>query len=147
MVSEVHCACCKQTEAFEDPTLGNPYSKQTSMGWRIPKGLNSDNVTQSSSIDFADFCKSWDIQHISLHYPQSNGAAERAVGTAEHILHQHVSQLALLSYRATPITATGANPCSGNAGMPNPHYTARPGEEFANMSFQSSAICWQRQKS
>lgn len=70
------------------------------MGWRIPKGLNSDNVTQSSSIDFADFCKSWDIQHISLQYPQSNGAAERAVGTAEHILHQHVSQLALLSYRA-----------------------------------------------
>ncbi len=90
------------------------------MRWRIPIELHSDNRTQSSSIEFADFCKSWDIQHItsSPHYPQSNGAVEWAFGTAKHILHQHDSQLAVLSYRATQIAATGASPCSANPGIP-----------------------------
>lgn len=52
--------------------------------WGIPRELHPDNCTQFSSIDFADFCKNWGIQHItsSPHYPQSNGAVEWAVKTA-----------------------------------------------------------------
>lgn len=78
----------------------------------IPIELHSDISTHFSSLDFADFCKSWSVQHItnSPHYPQSNRAVERAVGTAKHILHQPNPQLALLCYRATPIAPMGASP-------------------------------------
>lgn len=80
--------------------------------WGILQELHSDNGTQFSRIDFTDSCKGWGIQHITSrpHYPQSNWAVERAVKTAKHILRQPSPHLAFLSYRATPIAATGASP-------------------------------------
>ena len=78
----------------------------------IPEILVSDNGPQYSSVEFKQFCKQYDISHMtsSPHFPSSNGEAERAVQTAKQILKQSDPDLALLSYHSTPIGPTHLSP-------------------------------------
>ena len=76
----------------------------------IPQELRSDNGPQFSSKEFKEFCLSYDIRHVTSSplYPQSNGAAERAVKTAKTFLTKCKDSggdlnLALLNYRTTPL--------------------------------------------
>ncbi|XP_041350869.1 uncharacterized protein K02A2.6-like [Gigantopelta aegis] len=76
----------------------------------IPETLVSDNGPQYSSREFASFCKSWGITHVTSSplYPQSNGFIERMVQTVKNLLKKSESSgqdpyLALLAYRTTPI--------------------------------------------
>ena len=58
------------------------------------------------------FADRWNFSHVtsSPHYPQSSGAAERAVKTVNEIFRQDDIFLALLSYRSTPIPDLGTSP-------------------------------------
>lgn len=86
-----------------------------------PQYLVSDNGCQFRSVEFADFLKKRDIQHIctSVYHPAANGAIERF----HHVLKSCI-QSAIVSgkswnptvthffqaYRATPHSATGLSP-------------------------------------
>ena len=62
---------------------------------------------------FWKFSQEYDSKHTttSPYYSQANGEADSGVRIAKKILRQHDPFLALMSYRATPYTATGASPC------------------------------------
>lgn len=72
----------------------------------IPEIVMSDNGPQYSSQEYAEFARTYQFKHItsSPHYPQSNGEAERAVGTVKSLLKKNMDPyLALLSYCSTPL--------------------------------------------
>ena len=71
----------------------------------IPKVVCSDNWPQYSSIEFADFSRSYGFTHVtsSPGHPSGNGEAERAVRTVKELVKQADPYIALLNYRNTPI--------------------------------------------
>lgn len=72
----------------------------------IPEVVISDNGPQYSADAYEQFAKDYQFQHItsSPYYPQSNGEAERAVGTIKRLLNKEKDPyLAILSYRSTPL--------------------------------------------
>ena len=76
----------------------------------IPEVVISDNGPQYSSEQFVEFAEQYGFTHItsSPKYPQSNGAAERAVRTIKEMLTKNEIRggdmyMAMLAYRSTPL--------------------------------------------
>ena len=79
----------------------------------IPKVLPSDNGPQYVSQEMTDFATLYGFTQVtsSLHYPRSNGLAERTVKTVKAILEKSKDKyLALLSYRSTEFSWCGLSP-------------------------------------
>lgn len=83
----------------------------------IPERLMTDNGRQFSSDEFAKFCRTWEIEHVtsSPFHPRSNGLAEKAVGIAKSILQKSFEsggdyRLALMEYHNTPRDKTLGSP-------------------------------------
>ncbi|KAJ8868115.1 hypothetical protein PR048_031924 [Dryococelus australis] len=72
----------------------------------IPETMRSDNGTQFMAQEFKRFAKDYGFDHItySPKFPQSNGAAKKALKVAKSILFKSMDPiLGLLSYRSTPL--------------------------------------------
>ena len=72
----------------------------------VPLTMRSDNGPCFSSDAFRRFIEEWKINHItsSPHYPESNGLAERSVGTVKRMWKKEENKnVALMVYRSTPL--------------------------------------------
>ena len=83
----------------------------------IPEVLVTDNGTQFSSSEFANFAETWRFEHktSSPRYPQSNGKAENAVKVCKALLKKARADnkdplLAFLDWRNTPLEGLGTSP-------------------------------------
>ncbi|XP_013407625.2 uncharacterized protein K02A2.6-like [Lingula anatina] len=79
----------------------------------IPLKIRSDNGPQFSSCEFKQFCKVYDIEHMtsSPQYPGSNGEAERAIQIVKKMWKKCDDKyLALLNYRTTPLEGINLSP-------------------------------------
>ena len=79
----------------------------------IPDLVISDNGPQFANENFRKFTTEYGFVHTtsSPRYPQANGEAERGVRTVKALLRKNEDiQLALLSYRSTPLQ-NGMAPC------------------------------------
>ena len=79
----------------------------------IPEELVSDNGPQFqfSGVEFKHVAVEHDFEHSATdpHYPQANGMAEKGVDMVKRMLRQEDLFSTLLSYRSTPIAATGCS--------------------------------------
>ena len=85
----------------------------------IPEVVRSDNGPQYSSHDFAKFAETYGFKHLTSSpvFPQSNGQAERAVGTVKRMLERSSDPfIALLSYRSTPLPWCDLSPAELSMG-------------------------------
>lgn len=83
----------------------------------IPEVLVTDNGTQFSSSEFANFAETWRFEHktSSPRYPQSNGKAENSVKVCKALLKKAQADnkdplLAFLDWRNTPSEGLGTSP-------------------------------------
>ncbi|XP_064097231.1 uncharacterized protein K02A2.6-like [Macrobrachium nipponense] len=78
----------------------------------VPDSLRADKGTQFMSSEYVKFAKQYgfDIATSSLHFPQSNGLAERAVQTAKKNLQQEDPDVAFQNYRNSKHSAIGMSP-------------------------------------
>ena len=95
----------------------------------LPNQLVSDNGSQFTAHEFADFVSANGIRHICTapYHPASNGAMERLVQTFKQAMkagegngfsYQHHLQSFLMSYRSTPHATTGKSLASLFLGRP-----------------------------
>ena len=103
----------------------------------IPEVLVTDNRTQFSSSEFANFAETWRFERktSSPRYPQSNGKAENAVKVCKALLKKARADnkdplLAFLDWRNTPIrrsrnlTSSTSDGQTNTNAVANPHQTA-----------------------
>ena len=83
----------------------------------VPEILYSENGPEFSSLEFRQFAKAYQFQHVtsSPRFPQSNGLAERTVQTSKKLLKKAYEDkkdpyLAILELRTTPIPGVGLLP-------------------------------------
>ncbi|KAI0232800.1 hypothetical protein LSAT2_016905, partial [Lamellibrachia satsuma] len=80
--------------------------------WGLCDKITTYNGPQFSLDNFRQFTNDYTFQYVtgSPGFPQSNGEAERAVQIAKKILVQDDPFMGLMTYRATPVAATGRSP-------------------------------------
>ncbi|BES90403.1 Retrotransposon protein [Nesidiocoris tenuis] len=93
-----------------------PKLKKVFSNFGIPEVVRCDN-NPFASVEMLDFAKKWNfkIKTSSPHYPKSNGLSEKGVGIAKKLIKKSLHtgndiELALLEYRATPLTGLDYSP-------------------------------------